>query len=250
MKRWICKTFLLLCTSLLCACNNMNPEEEIIGYWMRGDGYTISFTDSTTCSLGEGAPQTYKIYDKNHLQIVDSMGKGVNEFVFEVDGDLLKIRLVTEDGYTEFTKDEEEQKRILEELRTWEAIALEEQILQEQIEYLKSEIDVYRNEIADIQKKINRNTNAIGNNEEDIIKWQDAIEQAYIDCQEAIEFGDDKEYQEEQREYSVAMYNELIQDCRNRIAELELINISYQEEIELISTEIEKIEEEIEKLQK
>lgn len=234
---------------LCCACGN-NPNKGIIGYWMRGDGYTISFVDESSCSFGEGSPQTYRIYDKNHLQIVDSSGNGVTEFVFEVDGDTLKIRLATEDGYTEFTKNADEQKKILEEMREWEAIAQEEQRLQNQIDSIQAQIDSYWSDVADIQGDIDWNNSAIENNKSDIIKWEEAIEQEYIDCQEAIDFGDDKEYQEKQRDDFIAAHKESIQRCDERIAELEAENVSYQESIDSILVEIEKLEKEIEELQK
>lgn len=128
MKNTLSVILLISIMILCCACGD-NSSKELIGYWMRGDGYAISFVDETTCSLGEGAPQVYKIYDKDHLQIVDSSGKGVTEFLFEVDGDTLKIRLIMEEGYTEFTKNEDEQRKILEELRKRETAAFEKQLL-------------------------------------------------------------------------------------------------------------------------
>lgn len=249
MKKVTITLILIYIMCYFCACGS-NPSEDIIGYWMRGDGYTISFVDDTTCSLGESAPQTYKIYDENHLQIVDLTGNGVSEFVFEVDDDVLKIRLATEEGYTEFTKDEVEQKKILEELKVWEAIALEEQMLQEQIDSIQEQIDSYRNEVTDIQKKIDWNNSAIENNKADIIRWEEAIEQAYIDCQESIDFGDDEEYQKNQRDSFVKVYNESIQSCNDRIVDLEEKNVGYQESIDSVLKKIKELEGEIEKLQK
>ena len=234
---------------LYCACGS-DPNKEIIGYWMRGDGYIISFVDETTCSLGEGAPQTYKVYDKNHLQIVDDSGNGVTEFVFEVDGDTLKIRLATEDGYTEFTKNADEQKKIMEEMREWEAIAREEERIQKQIDSIQEQIDSYWKDIADIQGDIDWNNYAIENNKADIIKWEEAIEQEYIDCQEAIDFGDDREYHENQRDDFIAAHKESIQGCNERIVELEAENVSYQKSIDSIMVEIKELEKEIEELKK
>ena len=234
---------------LCCACGN-NPNKDIIGYWMRGDGYTISFVDESSCSLGEGAPQAYKIYDKNHLQIVDESGSGVTEFVFEVDGDTLKIRLVLEEGYTEFTKNEDEQREIMEEVRMWESIALEEQRVQEQIDSIQSIIDSYWEDVADIQGDIDWNNYAIENNKEDILNWEENIKIAYEQCEESIEFGDNKEYHERQRDEHVETYNEAIQGCNDRIAELEAENVEYQKSIDLIIIEIEKLEKEIEDLKK
>lgn len=250
MKKFTLSFILSICIMILCCACGSNPNKKIIGYWMRGDGYTISFVDESSCSFGEGAPQTYKIYDKNHLQIVDSSSNRVTEFVFEVDGDTLKIRLATEDGYTEFTKNEDEQKKILEELREWEAIALEEQMLQEQIDSIQVQIDSYWNEVVDIQGDIDWNNSAIETNKADIVNWEENIEQAYIDCQESIDFGDDKEYHENQRDDFIAAYNEAIQGCNDRIAELEAENVRYQENIDLIIIEIEKLEKEIEELRK
>ena len=215
---------------------------------MSDDGYTISFVDESTCSIGEGTPQTYKIYDKNHLQIVDSSGKGVTEFVFEVDGNILKLRLATEDGYTEFTNNEDEQKKILEEIRKRELVALEEQRLQDEIDGVQAQIDSYWDDVADIQRDINWNKSAIEKNKESILKWEEDIELEYIQCQEAIDFGDDREYHENQRDRFIASYNESIKGCNERIAELEAENVSYQESIDLIIVEIEKLEIKIEEL--
>lgn len=248
MKKFTLTLILAISIMILCCACGSDPNKKIIGYWMRGDGYTISFVDESSCSFGEGVPQTYKIYDKNHLQIVDSSGNGVTEFVFEVAGDTLKIRLATEDVYTEFTKNPDEQKKILEEMREWEAIALEEQRLQEQIDNIQEQIDSYRNDVVDIQRDIDWNKYAIENNKADIIKWEEAIEQEYIGCQEAIDFGDDKEYHEKQRDDFVAAHKESIQGCNERIAELEEENVDYQESIDLIIIEIEKLEKEIKEL--
>jgi len=249
MKKIVKMIMLLICMTIFCCACGKDPNQAIIGYWMRGDGYTISFVDETTCSLGEGTPQTYKIYDENHLQIVDLSGESVTEFVFEVDGDTLKIGLATDEGYAEFTKNADEQKKILEELREWETIALEEQMLQEQINEIQEQIDSYWNEIADIQSDIDWNNDAIENNKDDILKWTEAIEQEYKECQEAIDFGDDREYQEKQRDDAISAHNEAIQSCNTRIAELETENIGYQESIDLILEKIEKLEKGIEELQ-
>lgn len=250
MKKYILTLILLISIIILCCACGSNTDEEIIGYWMRKDGYTISFVDDNICSLGEGSPQTYKIYDRNHLQIVDSSESGVTEFVFEIDGDTLKIRLAIEDGYTEFTKNADEQKKILEEIRELEAIAREEEREQEQIDSIQSKINSYWDDIADIQRDIDWNKSAIENNKADIVKWEENIEQEYIQCQEAIDFGDDKEYHENQRDEFIASYNEAIQGCNERIAELEAENVSYQKSIDLILIEIEKLEKEIKKLEK
>lgn len=250
MRKYTLSFILLIGIMILCcACGN-NLNKEIIGYWMRGDGYTISFVDESSCSFGEGAPQTYKIYDKSHLQIVDSFGNGVIEYVFEVDGETLKIRLAAEDGYTEFTKNADEQKKILEEMREGEAIALEEQRFQNQIGNMQAQIDSYWNDVADIQADIDWNNYAIENNKADIIKWEEAIAQEYIDCQEAIDFGDDREYHENHRDDFIAAHKGSIQGCNDRIAELEAENVGYQESIDLIIVEIEKLEKQIEELQK
>lgn len=250
MKKFKLSLVLSIGIIILCCSCGGNPNKEIIGYWMRGDGYTISFVDGSTCSLGDGAPQTFKIYDKNHLQIVDSSNEGVTEFVFEVDGDTLKIRSTTEESYTDFTKNENEQKKILEELRKLEAIALEEQALQEQIDIIQSQIDSYWNEVDDIQRDIDWNNSAIEKNKADIVKWEEAIEQEAIDCQEAIDFGGDREYHENTRDDFIAAHNEAIQGCNERIAELEAENVDYQESIDLIMVEIEKLEKEVEEFNK
>ena len=215
---------------------------------MAEDGYTISFVDESSCSFGESALQTYKIYDNNHLQILDVSKNAVMEFVFEVAEETLKIRLTTEDEYIVFTKNADEQKKILEKMQEIEAIALEEQRLQKEIDSVQAKIDSYMNDIEKVQGDIDWNNYAIENNKADIIKWEEAIEQEYINCQEAIEFGDDREYHENQRDDFIASYKESIQNCNERIVELEAENVRCRENIDLIIVEIEKLEKEIEKL--
>ena len=249
MKRWTFKVALILCIIYLCACSN-NPEEEIIGYWMRGDGYTISFTDSSTCSLGEGAPQTYKIYDKNHLQIVDSTGNGVSEFVFEVDGDLLKIRLVAEEGYTEFTKDEETQKQILEEMRELEK---EQQEFEEELrikELIQSEITNKEKEIIEFQDLIRKNLGVIEIRESEILIWKNNIQSAHDLYDVTIKQGNDEIEARQFRDEQIADYNVYITECEQCIENVEAENIKYQENIDLILLEIEELEKEIETLKK
>ena len=248
MKKLTMVIICLLSVMILCCACGSNSGKEIIGYWMREDGYTISFVDESSCSWGEGALQTYKIYDKNHLQVVEPSGDEVTEYVFEVDGDILQIRLATEDEYAEFTKNADEQEEILKKVRELEAIALEEQKLQGQIDDIQNKIDLYQNEVSDIQKDIDWNNSVIENNRNDIIKWEEAIKQEYTDCQESIDFDGNREYHESQRDEFILAYKESIQGCNERIAELEAENVGYQEKIDFIMIEIGKLEKEIEEL--
>ena len=80
---------------------------------------------------------------------------------------------------------------------------------------------MYGSKISELQDKIEWNNVAIENNKSDIVKWEEAIEQEYIDCQEAIDFGDDREYHEKQRDDFIASYNKSIQSCNERITELQ-----------------------------
>jgi len=238
---------LLFCIIFLCCGCGKSPEEEMIGYWMRSDGYAISFVDESTCSLGGDSLYNYKIYDKNHLQA--SNDSEVIEFVFNVDGDTLNLGLVNEEGLTEFTKNTEKQKQILEEVREQESLALEAELLQAEIDAIKEEIKGYKADIETLEWDIDWNNKAIETNEADIKVWLDNIEMAKTQCQEAIEFGDDPEYCEKQRDEFIEVYNESIDSCNERIAELEANNAEYKKSIESIESEIEKLEAKIEKLE-
>lgn len=219
---------------LCCACGN-TEKREIIGYWMSEDGSTISFVDETNCSINGGSSRLYKIYDNNRIQITDSLGGGVTEAIFEVKDSKLKIRLATEESYLEFTKNEDEQKEILKKIRELEITTFEREKIQEQI-------DSYKKQIEEIQRKINGNIMAIENNEEEILKWTEAIEQEYMECQEAIQGGDDKEYHENLRDDYIQAYKDSIQACNERIAELQSENEKYVESKNSIILEIEKLE--------
>ena len=115
-------TILTMC----CSCSK-STESELIGYWMDRGGNTISFTDESSSSVNGNTPQNYKVYDGNHLQIVGFNGIGVSEYVFEVEGDILKLRLTTDSEYTEYTKDEEKQAEIIKDI-------------EKQIEIIKNDI--------------------------------------------------------------------------------------------------------------
>lgn len=237
MYSFLVVTFILI---LATACGKKS-EQELVGYWMRGDGYTISFTDDSYCSFGDDAPEQYKTYDTNRLQIVNNDGSGVREFVYEIDGDILLIRLAKEDGYTEFTKNKEEQQKILEEMRKWEEIAAQEQII-------FAQIDEYQAIIDELQAQIAENNDQIQANNDEISMWEDDIEYQKQRCQDAIDFGDDKEYQEHLRDEMIAKDECGIQVCKDAISELEANNSTCEEKIKQLTDTIEKLEDEKEKL--
>ena len=54
MRKLTLSIILSICIMILCCACGSKPNKEIIGYWMRGDGYTISFVDDSSCSFGEG----------------------------------------------------------------------------------------------------------------------------------------------------------------------------------------------------
>ena len=235
MKKIKLISFMLGFVMFLCIGCGSKPEQEIIGYWIRGDGYTISFTDEQYCSFGDGVPQEYKIYDDNHLQVIDA--DGVREFVFEINGDTLLLGLVEEIEPTiEFTRDEEKQKAIREELS---AIADEEN----RRTAIENEIETIQAQINAIQNDIEWNNAAIENNKENIQHWKNEIELEYEQCKEAIEFGDDKEYQEKQRDDAIRAHEEAIQGCEERIAELQDANNSLEEELEPLIKKRDELEQ-------
>ncbi|MGN0134110.1 MAG: hypothetical protein ACI4AO_05230 [Anaerotignum sp.] len=221
-----------------------DPQKDIIGYWMRKDGYTISFVDETNCSFSENSLETYKIYDGNHLQVVNYATNSVSEFVFEINGDTLKLRLPTEDVYTEFTKNEKEQKKIIEEVRERENIEFEEEMLQGQVDSIQEKISNITSEINKIQNEIDWNNLAIQNNRNDIERWKEEIQQEYINCEENISGGMDREYSENERDDFIVAYNESIQSCNERIKKLEAENVEYQNMIATYQSEIEKLQKE------
>lgn len=212
------------------------PETKIIGYWMRGDGYTISFTDETYCSFGDEAPREYKIYDEKHLQVIDE--NEVREFVFELEGDTLWLGLVEGIEPTiEFTRDEEKQKEILAECV---AIANEEN----ERTSLEKKKDSIQQQIDKAKKDIQSNNNSIVSKKSSIEYYEGLIESYYDLCESAIELGNDRTEEEKGRDELIEQANKEISKYKNQISELESENKGLEEEIK----KLEKDKAEVEKL--
>jgi len=237
-----------LVAAVLSCCSCAGPEKKIVGYWMRGDGYTISFMDEECCSFGEGEVVPYRIYDKDHLQVEWEDRTGVTEFVFKLEGDELQIGVAGSDGYEIFTKNADEQKAILESVRQLEAEEAEYQKTEEKRQELLSQIDDCYLKIAALEKDIAFNESAIENNRKDIVKWEEAIAEEQAEYEEKVNAGEDPVYHGNMRDDFVKSYEESIEGCKDRIAELEAKNIELGEEIEGIRQEIEILEQKLDEL--
>lgn len=235
---------LLLISCMLIGCTSKS-EKKIIGYWMDNYANAVSFVDESNGSINND-PITYTIYDGNHLQIRGEDGY-VAEHKFYFDGDDLYIS-PTDDingDCVRFTKDEKEQEEILArvskeradaevELQRQEDIARQEAELQEKIDDLQEKIDDYQACIDDIDMRIE-------NNKSDIIKWEQDIEERKIECEEAIAFGDDPDYQKSQRDDFIAADEEAIESCYGRIEELEAEKIKYQEQMDELKKQLDEV---------
>lgn len=248
MKRSVCKNMIavlwLINCMLLVGCASKN-EKKIIGYWMDDYANTVSFVDDSNGTINND-PVTYTIYDGDHLQIRGEDGY-VAEHKFYFDGDDLYIS-PTDDingDCVRFTKDEKEQKEILTrvskeradaeaELQRQEDIARQEAELQEKIDELQGKIDDCQDTIDDIDMRIE-------NNKSDIIKWEEDINERKIECEEAIAFGDDPDYQTSQRDDFIAADKEAIESCNGRIEELEAEKTKYQEEMDELKKQLDEL---------
>ena len=248
MKRSVCKNLImvlvLISCMLLVGCASKN-EKKIIGYWMDDYANTVSFVDESNGSINND-PITYTIYDGDHLQI---RGEDVYvaEHKFYFDGDDLYIT-PTDDingDCVRFTKDEKEQKEILArvskeradaeaELQRQEDIARQEAELQEKVDKLQQKIDDCQASIDDIDMRIEKNKS-------DIIKWEEDIEEQKIECEEAIAFGDDPDYQKSQRDDFIVADKEAIESCKRRIKELETEKVKYQEQMDELKKQLNKV---------
>lgn len=214
---------------LLSSCSD--SKNDIIGYWMDGNGNTISFSDEENCAVN-GSGYQYKIYDDNHIQLIDPL-KNVNELVFKIDSGYLYIKNVDSEEYTKYTKNEDEQKEILN--RIDEAAAEDEIEKQEQIDSIQSKIDKYNRLINDANRRLEINENDIEQLKEDI---QDAIDV----CEEYRADGYEMEEHERQRDEIIDVCNEQIKSCEDNIAEINTEIAEYENEIEKLNEELGRLE--------
>lgn len=219
---------LVVTTMFLAGCQKKN-EHEIIGYWMNQTANTISFTDEDHCAVGNKSC-IYKIYDENHLQFVSSDGY-TQEYLFRIEDDKLYIKTYEMNDYKEYTKDENEQKAILENVKRMEEETERENERLAKLQEIQESINQYQRYIEDANARIQKNR-------EDIEKWEQDSENRRRECEEAIAFGDDKEYQENQRDEFISANEEAIQGCNTRIAELEQEIRGYQDEIKKLENEM------------
>ncbi|WP_310605377.1 hypothetical protein [Anaerosporobacter sp.] len=215
-------------------CAKENSNKKIIGLWMNQYTDIISFVDVQNCSINN-MTYTYRIYDENHLQII-SNDKYTYEYIFKLDNNKLYLKQNGTDIYEEYTKDEDEQKKILEENKQQVDNNKAENEKQDKINNLKEEVKRYQSLIQDANERISNNKNSIE-------EWEQDSLDRIAECEEAIAYGDDAEYQINQRDDLLTANNEAIQSCKDRIVELE-------EEITYYKDEIEKLQEQIDNLER
>lgn len=229
------KWYTALALSLfLSGCSQNVQNEQLIGYWMGPYGGTITFTDEENCTYGTERC-TYQIYDDNHIQLVSS-GGDIKDMTFKLENEKLYIKYTGANDYEEFTKDEKEQQEIIERNREEQAAQQRESQKKEQIAEIQAQIDEQEQFIEDAKGRIKTN-------EKDIQKWEEDIELQKRQCEEAIAFGDDREYQENQRDDFIAADNEAIEECRKRIRELRKEIKGYKAEITKLKKNRKEIEE-------
>ena len=220
--------FLILCL-LRGYSGNKGINEQIIGYWMKSNADTVSFTDENTCSINNSV-YSYKIYDNNHLQVIAN-DNYTWEYIFKLENNKLYIKPANSNTYEEYTKDEAEQKKIIEKVQQAKTQAIAEQKKQEKILELNNEIEEYENLIADANWRIS-------NNEKDITRWEQDSINRIKKCEESIAFGDDKEYQENLRDDFLNANNESIQSAKERIQKHKNNISAYEQKIEELKNEI------------
>lgn len=223
---------LIICLNLV-ACSDNKQNEKIIGYWMNSYADTVSFTDEESCSLNN-VSYLYKIYDKNHIQFIASDGY-TEEYVYKIENGKLYLKYADKEFYDEYTKDEDEQQEIINNVKQQDLEAAEEIKKQNRIDEIQVSIDECQVLIEDAKLKIS-------NNQSDIEKWEQDIEDRIAACEEAIAFGDDKEYQENQRDDFIAADNEAIQGCLDRIEELQGYIAGHESEIEKLQEQLEEVQ--------
>lgn len=227
-------TVFLSCV-LLSSCSN--STNDIIGYWMDGNGNTLSFSDEENCAVN-GSGYQYKIYDDNHIQLIDPL-KNVNELVFKIDSGYLYIKNVESEDYAKYTKNEDEQKEIINRIKEAKAAAEEEAEKQEQIDSIQSKIDKYNRLINDANRRIEIN-------EDDIESWKEDIQDAIDTCEEYRADGYEMEEYEWQRDEMIDVYNEQIKSCEDNIAEINAEIAEYENEIEKLNEELKILEDSVE----
>lgn len=202
---------MILCFSLF-ACGT--SDGDFIGYWMDESGDTLSFTDEENCVFN-GTAFAYKTYDEDHIQFTSEDGS-VSEGVFYFEEGDLYLKGVDAEEYVRYTKDEEEQQTIRDRLKIQEQIAeiqgICDELAAKKVEY-QDQIDALR---------------------EDIQQRKDS-------CEEAIAFGDDREYHENLRDSFIAADEEKIQICQDASDKLSAQIADYEKEIENLNEQLKEI---------
>ena len=103
MKKFVALSVLVLIILVGCKAKE-NYAENIVGYWMDGDGNTVSFTGDT-CTIDDEV-FNYKVYDNDRLQLSN---KDYNrEYIVSFDKDnnlsLISADMSSTNTYTKYRK--------------------------------------------------------------------------------------------------------------------------------------------------
>ena len=164
MKKFVALSVLVLIILVGCKAKE-NYAENIVGYWMDGDGNTVSFTGDT-CTIDDEV-FNYKVYDNDRLQLSN---KDYNrEYIVSFDKDN-NLSLISADmsSTNTYTKDIEKQKAILynqkfgvyeedfknlqinEEYKPYLNLCIEKMQLQDNKEYYYFLYDVDKDEVPEL----------------------------------------------------------------------------------------------------
>ncbi|MEI3340491.1 MAG: hypothetical protein V8R80_11595 [Eubacterium sp.] len=228
-KIFICTIFLMVL--LMCVGCNNSPEKKLSGYWMRNDGYVMSFAEDGTCVMGDDL-YSYVIYDEKHLRLTDKNGN-VTEFVYEIKGDELYIGLAEEmHADIVFTKNEQKQEEIKNRVQELKAAENTYDQVKKDYEDIENKEESERNSIKKHNFNIQTKKETIDEYLRNIQACKDDYEKEVADFDLEIQDNSNdpsyiescKEYLElckEYRDSTIKDYEEWIAECEKSISDSE-----------------------------
>lgn len=220
---------LLMIIFVFSACSR--ERESIEGYWMSENGKTISF-NSNGKAISNGVSMDYSIYGEDNLSI--SLLGIASEYKYTIKKDVLTLIDLNKNKTNTFYRDDKKQQEIINKINESKAKKEQDKMEDEKIVNIEREIDKYKDLIKDAEWRIS-------NNEKDIDRWEKDTVDRINECEESIQNGDDREYQENQRDEFINVNNESIASCKERIDKLNDDIIAYREEIKRLETRLKEI---------
>lgn len=202
------KILLLLLTFSVLLIGCSSKKEKLEGYWMSDDGETITFLESGEIMI-DGITCKYSLDDNKLLLVFLGSNK---EFKYEIKQNKLYITDLENNTTTCYYKDKNKQKEI------------------------KKQVAINK-KIDECSDKIKDAKNDIQDNKDTIEYYKQDNENRKKSCKEAIEFGDDKEYQENLRDDFIKANNEKIENLKEENKKLEEQINDYQTEIDNLKSD-------------